>query len=76
MTPDLYLLIYMLIALAITVIFNTEPIGSLLWILYPILIPLEMYQDRKKKERNKNLEFHPHKKLPLYDDFIEQSKKQ
>jgi len=65
----------MIIALLISVIFNIEPIGSLLWGLYPLLIPIEIYKVKKEKreleyrqqERENPLK---RKKIPTFEEFV------
>jgi mannose/fructose/N-acetylgalactosamine-specific phosphotransferase system component IIC len=45
-----YILYYLIITWIITVFFKVEPIGAILWGLFPIILPV-LYFKRKKKER-------------------------
>lgn len=71
-------IIYMVIALFITVTFDVEPAGSLLWILFPIIIPIVKSRERKEKmEREKAIremgERKPMKPLPTFQSFLDKN---
>lgn len=38
--PQLTILGYLIITLALCVIFEMEPVGAILWILFPIIFPI------------------------------------
>jgi hypothetical protein len=49
MEPGLYIVIYLVVALIITVVFDIEPVGSVLWGLFPILFPILYIKSKLKK---------------------------
>lgn len=40
LTPSIIILIYLIITLVICVVFKYEPVGAILWILFPIIYPI------------------------------------
>ena len=44
-----YIVIYLVVALIITVVFDIEPVGSVLWGLYLILFPILYIKAKLKK---------------------------
>lgn len=49
------LLVYLSITLSISLIFGMEPVGSILWILFPVILPIVWFRNRKDKIKDKRL---------------------
>jgi len=74
------LVVYLVIALFITVTFNVEPAASVLWPLFPIIVPIVKSREKKEKkelekiqeERYKN--YNGGKHLPTFQEMVDKSK--
>lgn len=69
-----HIAIYLLIALIITILFDIQPVSSILWILFPIIIPIRFIIKNNKKRQldiiEKPLKV---KNLPTFDSFVNES---
>ena len=76
MTPDLFLLLYLFIALIVMVIFNIEPAGALVFPLLPIIIIKELILEYKNKKSiiECDKKIFKRTQIPTFDEFVDKSK--